>query len=48
MEEISLFLKDIEDGRYDGKPMLPVEVQNLENQTLRASSSWTRKRPASW
>ena len=35
MEEITLFLKDIEDGRYDGKPNLPVETQNLENQTLR-------------
>jgi len=35
MEEITIFLKDIEDGRYDGKPSLPVEVQKLESQTLR-------------
>jgi S1-C subfamily serine protease len=35
MEEITLCLKDIEDGRYDGKPILPVEVQKLESQTLR-------------
>jgi S1-C subfamily serine protease len=35
IEEIDLFLKDIEDGRYDGKPVLIDEVQNLENEALR-------------
>ncbi len=35
VEEIALFLKDIEDGRYDGKPLLPIDVQPLENQALR-------------
>jgi S1-C subfamily serine protease len=36
MEEVNLFLDDIKDGRYDGKPILPVETQALENETLRA------------
>ena len=36
MEEIDLFLKDIQDGRYDGKPVLIDELQNLENEALRA------------
>lgn len=36
LEEIELFLKDIEDGRYDGKPGLIDELQNLENEALRA------------
>jgi S1-C subfamily serine protease len=35
VEEIELFLKDIQDGRYDGKPVLEIEIQHLENQTLR-------------
>jgi S1-C subfamily serine protease len=35
MEEIELFLKDIEDGRYDGKPVLIDMFQNLENEALR-------------
>ena len=34
-EEIATFLKDIEDGRYDGKPYLPIEIQKLESETLR-------------
>jgi S1-C subfamily serine protease len=36
MEEIDLFLADIKDGRYDGKPVLKVDTQNLENDALRA------------
>ena len=43
MEEIGLFLKDIEDGHYDGKPILPVDVQNLENQTLRSRLNLDKK-----
>jgi S1-C subfamily serine protease len=35
MEEIDLFLKDIQDGRYDGKPILDIDVQSMENPTLR-------------
>ena len=34
-EEVELFLKDIADGHYDGKPMLADELQTLENQALR-------------
>src|SRR5215831_13170140 len=34
-EEIELFLKDIADGRYDGKPAMFDEVQTLENPALR-------------
>ena len=34
-EEIDLFLKDIADGRYDGKPGLRAELQTLENPALR-------------
>jgi len=36
VEEITLFLQDIADGRYDGKPMLFDELQTLENDALRA------------
>lgn len=35
-EEIELFLRDIADGRYDGKPTLQDEFQTLENPALRA------------
>jgi S1-C subfamily serine protease len=42
-EEIALFLKDIEDGHYDGKPILPVETQNLENDALRAGLKLDKK-----
>src|SRR5262249_6337506 len=34
-EEIELFLQDVADGRYDGKPVLPDEFQTLENDALR-------------
>jgi S1-C subfamily serine protease len=34
-EEIDLFLKDIADGRYDGKPAIFDEFQTLENPALR-------------
>jgi S1-C subfamily serine protease len=35
-EEIELFLKDVADGRYDGKPAMFDELQALENIALRA------------
>jgi S1-C subfamily serine protease len=35
-EEIELFLHDIADGHYDGKPGLFDELQTLENDALRA------------
>jgi S1-C subfamily serine protease len=34
-EEIELFLKDIADGRYDGKPTISDDFQSLENPALR-------------
>jgi S1-C subfamily serine protease len=34
-EEVELFLKDIADGHYDGKPSFYDEVQTLENPALR-------------
>jgi len=36
-EEIRLFLEDIRDGRYDGKPRFWEDVQLLRNHSLRAS-----------
>lgn len=35
VEEIKLFLEDISDGSYDGKPMLFDELQTLENGALK-------------
>ena len=35
-EEVELFLRDVADGRYDGKPAFVDEVQTLENPVLRA------------
>jgi len=35
-EEIELFLQDIADGHFDGKPVFREEVQALENPALRA------------
>jgi len=35
-EEIELFLRDIADGRYDGKPLMLDEFQTFENPALRA------------
>jgi S1-C subfamily serine protease len=34
-EEVDLFLKDIADGRFDGKPAMYDELQTLENPALR-------------
>src|SRR5258707_11506455 len=35
-EEVELFLKDIADGRYDGKPAMYDDLQTLENPALRS------------
>src|SRR5271163_644269 len=35
-EEVDLFLKDIADGHYDGKPAMYDDLQTLENPALRA------------
>ncbi len=35
-EEIELFLRDIADGKYDGKPSMYDDLQTLENPALRA------------
>ncbi len=35
-EEIELFLRDIADGQYDGKPAMYDDLQTLENPALRA------------
>ena len=35
-EEIDLFLKDAEDGHYDGKPMIWDVLQDVQNEALRA------------
>jgi S1-C subfamily serine protease len=34
-EEVDLFLADVKDGRYDGKPALFDQLQTLENDVLR-------------
>jgi S1-C subfamily serine protease len=34
-EEIELFLRDVADGRYEGKPQLLDDIQTLENPVLR-------------
>jgi S1-C subfamily serine protease len=34
-EEVELFLSDVADGRYDGKPMMLDTIQTLENPVLR-------------
>lgn len=35
-EEIELFLEDLKDGHYDGKPAMYDDLQTLENPSLRA------------
>ena len=36
VEEIELFLQDVADGHYDGKPAMYDDLQTLENPALRA------------
>lgn len=35
-DEVRMFLKDVEDGKYDGKPKLRDFMQTVENRALRA------------
>jgi len=35
VEEINLFIDDLSDGKYDGKPMMFDELQTIENDALR-------------
>ncbi len=42
-EEIELFLADVKDGRYDGKPVLEIDIQKLENDALRARFKLEKK-----
>jgi S1-C subfamily serine protease len=35
-EEIDIFLKDVSDGKYDGKPAMTDTLQTLENDALKA------------
>jgi S1-C subfamily serine protease len=43
VEEIELFLKDISDGKYDGKPAMHDSLQTLENLALRSFLRLDRK-----
>ena len=47
-EEVEIFLRDIADGRYDGKPAMLDEVQTLENPTLRAFLKLDKSVEARW
>ena len=42
-EEVDLFLKDIADGTYDGKPSLRDHLQTLENDALRTMLGFHKK-----
>ncbi len=42
-EEVDLFLKDVADGHYDGKPAMYEPLQTLENDALRAFLGVDRK-----
>jgi S1-C subfamily serine protease len=42
-EEIDLFLKDVADGRYEGKPAMHDQLQTLENDALRGFLGLDRK-----
>jgi hypothetical protein len=42
-EEVELFLKDVADGTYDGKPAMFDQLQTLENDALRAKLKLDRK-----
>ncbi len=43
VEEIELFLKDVADGKYDGKPAMHDMLQTLENPALRSFLQLDRK-----
>jgi S1-C subfamily serine protease len=42
-EEVDLFLKDVSDGHYDGKPAMHEPLQTLENDALRTFLRLDRK-----
>jgi S1-C subfamily serine protease len=42
-EEIDLFLKDVTDGKYDGKPAIHEALQTFENDALRSFLSLDKK-----
>ena len=42
-EEIELFLKDVVDGKYDGKPAMFDHLQTLENEALRKFLKFDRR-----
>ncbi|WP_435021328.1 trypsin-like peptidase domain-containing protein [Tundrisphaera sp. TA3] len=42
-EEVDLFLKDVADGTYDGKPMMYDQLQTLENDAVRAKLGFSKK-----
>ncbi len=42
-EEIDLFLKDVADGTYDGKPAIHESLQTLENEALRGFLGMDKK-----
>jgi S1-C subfamily serine protease len=42
-EEVDLFLKDVADGHYDGKPAMHEPLQTLENDALRSFLRLDRK-----
>jgi len=42
-EEVDLFLRDVADGRYDGKPAMHQPLQTLENDALRTFLQLDRK-----
>lgn len=42
-EEINLFLADVADGKYDGKPAMYDELQTLENPALRSYLGLTKE-----
>jgi len=43
MEEIELFLKDVSDGHYDGKPVFIDDFQTLENEGMREKIKLDKK-----
>jgi S1-C subfamily serine protease len=43
MEEIDLFLQDVKDGHYDGKSIIDVDFQHLENDALRSEYKLDKK-----
>ncbi|MBX6312755.1 MAG: trypsin-like peptidase domain-containing protein [Isosphaeraceae bacterium] len=42
-EEVELFLHDVTDGQYDGKPAMFDQLQTLENEALRKKLGFERK-----